>query len=132
MVSSSNSNILHHNDFVDNYGNADDPCTNTWDDGSEGNKWDDYTGVDENPEDDIGDTPYDIPGGGGNQDLYPLCPCASGNQEPVAYIDSISPNPATQGQTVNFNGHGMDDGTIIGWEWRSSKNGVLSSWVWTN
>ncbi len=126
--SGSSNNVIHHNDFVDNYdNNANDPSTNTWDDGTEGNYWDDYTGVDENPEDDIGDTPYDIPGGGGNQDLYPLCPCASGNQKPSAYIDLISPNPATQGQTVNFNGHGMDDDTIIEWEWSSSKDGVLSS-----
>jgi len=125
MVSSSNSNVLHHNDFVDNYGNANDPCTNTWDDSSEGNKWDDYTGKDEN-KDGIGDVEYNIPSGI-NQDRYPLGYFVSENQEPVAYIDSISPNPATQGQTVNFNGHGMDDGTIIEWEWRSSKDGVLSS-----
>jgi len=124
MVSSSNNNILHHNDFVDNYGNANDPCTNTWDDGSEGNKWDDYTGKDEN-KDGIGDVGYNIPSGS-NQDRYPLGYFVSENQEPVAYIDSISPSPTTQGQTVNFNGHGMDDGTIIEWEWSSSKDGVLS------
>jgi len=63
-------NLIHHNNFV-NDENADDTCSNTWDDGSEGNYWSDYTGVDVDPEDGIGDTPYDIPGGS-NQDRFPL------------------------------------------------------------
>ncbi len=122
MVSSSNSNIVHHNDFVDNYANAKDPCTNAWDDGSEGNKWDDYTGKDEN-KDGIGDVEYNIPSGS-NQDRYPI---VSENQDPEAQIESISPNPATQGQTIYFNGHGTPSSDIIDWEWSSSKDGVLSS-----
>jgi len=32
------------------------------------------------------------------------------NNPPTAYIDSISPNQATEGQTVTFTGHGEDDG----------------------
>ncbi|MEM2839899.1 MAG: clostripain-related cysteine peptidase, partial [Thermoplasmata archaeon] len=47
---------------------------------------------------------------------------------PVASIDSISPNPANLGQTVNFNGHGTDsDGTIVAYNWRSSIDGQLST-----
>ena len=51
------------------------------------------------------------------------------NQPPTAYIDSISPNPATQGtHTVSFSGHGTDpDGSVNGWNWRSSKDGQLST-----
>lgn len=50
------------------------------------------------------------------------------NATPVAYIDSISPNPATPGQTISFSGHGTDsDGTITGYNWRSNKDGTLST-----
>ncbi|MBZ0155680.1 MAG: chitobiase/beta-hexosaminidase C-terminal domain-containing protein, partial [Alphaproteobacteria bacterium] len=51
-----------------------------------------------------------------------------GNTPPVAVIDSISPNPATAGQTVTFTGQGTDsDGTITGYNWRSSLDGQLST-----
>ena len=47
---------------------------------------------------------------------------------PTATIDSITPSPATVGQTVTFTGHGNDtDGTITAYEWSSSINGVLST-----
>lgn len=51
------------------------------------------------------------------------------NQAPTATIDSITPIKATQGaDTVSFSGSGSDtDGTIIAYEWSSSKDGVLSS-----
>jgi hypothetical protein len=50
------------------------------------------------------------------------------NLPPESFIDSISPNPAEQGQTVSFSGHGYDsDGYIGGYEWRSSINGVISN-----
>ncbi len=47
---------------------------------------------------------------------------------PVAYIDSISPNPAIYGSdTVGFRGHGTDkDGTIEAYQWSSDLDGVLS------
>lgn len=46
---------------------------------------------------------------------------------PLATIDSIVPNPADSGQTVTFTGHGDDpDGSITGYEWRSSIDGVIS------
>ncbi|MFQ6107542.1 MAG: nitrous oxide reductase family maturation protein NosD [Thermoplasmata archaeon] len=80
-VWSSNSNTIHHNDFVGNVKAADDDRTdNQWDDGypSGGNYWSDYTGVDlssgpnqDQPgSDGIGDIPYDQIGV--NEDRYPL------------------------------------------------------------
>jgi parallel beta-helix repeat protein len=50
------------------------------------------------------------------------------NYLPTAYIDEISPNPAKQGEAVVFKGHGSDqDGTIIGYKWLSSKDGIIST-----
>lgn len=51
----------------------------------------------------------------------------TGNQAPTAYIDSITPNPATAGETVYFIGHGTDDGEITEWKWISSIDGVINS-----
>lgn len=48
------------------------------------------------------------------------------NRIPEAEIDSISPNPATEEDTVYFAGHGSDDGNIIAYEWRSNIDGVLN------
>jgi len=50
------------------------------------------------------------------------------NQEPTAYIDSITPNPAAYTQTVTFSGHGTDeDGYITEWKWTSSIDGVIGN-----
>lgn len=58
-------NVIHHNNFLDK---VDDPAAcharaicneNVWDDGKEGNYWDDYIGTDIN-KDGIGDTPYKV------------------------------------------------------------------------
>ena len=65
----SNDNLIHHNDFVNNVLSATTMCSgdNLWDDGSEGNYWDDYPGSDLDG-DGIGDTPYII------SDLYGYTP----------------------------------------------------------
>ena len=67
-------NTFYHNVFIDNNYNVafDENVTlvgNLWDNGSEGNYWDDYNGTDIN-RDGIGDTPYVI--NGANVDRYPL------------------------------------------------------------
>jgi hypothetical protein len=52
----------------------------------------------------------------------------SENNQPIAYIDSISPNPSTKGQNITFTGHGSDnDGSIIGYQWSSNIDGILST-----
>jgi len=65
-------NQIFHNNFIGNDINAiDETMNNSWDNGKEGNYWDDYNGSDTN-DDGIGDTPYNISGSGENQDCYPL------------------------------------------------------------
>jgi parallel beta-helix repeat protein len=68
---SSNNNTLYHNNLINNTDhNAYDTCTNTWDSGTEGNYYSDYTGTDNNT-DGIGDDPHPIPGGT-SIDRFPL------------------------------------------------------------
>lgn len=59
-----------------------------------------------------------------------VLPCAPPKSSipPTAYIDSIVPNPAQQGETVTFNGHGTDpDGEIMFYIWESNIDGLLSN-----
>lgn len=65
-------NLVHHNNFIRNAQNSfDEVGTNLWDYSGEGNYWSDYKGKDGNW-DGIGDTRYEIPGGAGAKDSYPL------------------------------------------------------------
>lgn len=41
-------------------------------------------------------------------------------ERPIAWIDTISPNPALESVNVTFTGHGTDDGSIEQFVWRSS------------
>lgn len=60
------------NSFTQNYDNAYDyGINNQWDNGTIGNYWDNYKGVDAN-NDGIGDTPYTILGTAGSQDNFPI------------------------------------------------------------
>ena len=78
----SNSNIIYHNNFIDNTQNAYDECSNIWDNGypSGGNYWSDHncTG---NPSN--GSQPYNI-SGGSNQDRYPF-------QDPDGWLQPALP-----------------------------------------
>jgi len=47
------------------------------------------------------------------------------NEKPLAVIDSISPQTAVEGELVNFEGHGEDDGDVVQYLWRSSIDGDL-------
>jgi len=62
--------------------------------------------------------------------LFLVLPCGPPKSSipPTAYIDSIDPNPAQQGETVTFNGHGTDpDGEVWFYRWESDIDGVLSN-----
>ncbi len=65
----SNNNFFYLNNFWKNDVDAADQSNNTWDNGTHGNYWDDYTGTDANG-DGIGDTSYTI--SGENKDRFPL------------------------------------------------------------
>jgi serine protease AprX len=50
------------------------------------------------------------------------------NYQPTAVIDSVSPNPANQGEEVSFSGYGLDDdGYISEYEWSSNIDGILGT-----
>jgi len=49
------------------------------------------------------------------------------NKKPMAFIYSIQPNPADEYEKIYFEGYGEDtDGTIIGYLWESSIDGVIN------
>lgn len=70
-LSRSSGNEITHNNFINNERQVEisESTNNAWDDGSEGNYWSDYRGVDSN-NDGIGDTPYAIDSN--NKDNCPL------------------------------------------------------------
>jgi C1A family cysteine protease len=50
------------------------------------------------------------------------------NAPPTAFLDNITPNPATQNQSISFSGHGADsDGYVVAYNWQSSVDGQLST-----
>jgi parallel beta-helix repeat protein len=62
-------NVIYHNNFVNNVIHVEtDGSTDIWDNGEEGNYWDNYTGLDSD-EDGVGDIPYIIDEN--NRDNYP-------------------------------------------------------------
>ena len=107
----SNNSKIYHNNFINNTFNADDECDNNWDNcyPSGGNHWDDYIGEDDN-DDGIGDTPYNI-SGGDNQDLYPLMHLFGPPYAKFEYVVDMG--------TVEFNASKSGDynGYIVNYEW---------------
>jgi len=88
IASYSKSNSIHHNNFINNSIQACDGSSNSWNNESEGNYWDDYSGSDSN-KDGIGDTPYNI-SGGETKDNYPLmCPFGTDSIAPVSSIKTL-------------------------------------------
>ncbi len=102
-------NIIHHNNFIDNPGNAYDATGNLWDDGAVGNYWSDYTGSDSDG-DGIGDTPYIVPGNM-SQDRFPLI--APFESHPVDVAITIS---GGVGLTVSVRNQGTEDVLHLDWE----------------
>jgi parallel beta-helix repeat protein len=70
LVSICYNNVIYHNNFVNNTNHVEtDDSNGIWDNGEEGNYWDNYNGTDGDGNG-IGDTPYII--NENNQDNYPL------------------------------------------------------------
>ena len=122
MDADSHDNVIHHNNFVLDISSGsqayDNGVGNSWDDGSEGNYWSDYTTryPDAVRVGDVWDTPYEI-GDGGRCDNYPL-------HDPIQFLP-ITPT-AVVGQdveielngTVLFDSTGsLDDMGIVNYTW---------------
>jgi parallel beta-helix repeat protein len=136
MQSGCNNNIIHHNTFDNKpecINNAKDVASNTYDDGSEGNYWDDYMGYDNNSNG-IGDTPYDIPGGD-NQDLYPLGYFQGGSENQAPTADAGGPYSGQINSEITFDGSGSSDsdGNIVGYRWDWTNDGTYdTNWLTTS
>ncbi|MBN1803179.1 MAG: right-handed parallel beta-helix repeat-containing protein [Candidatus Lokiarchaeota archaeon] len=103
-------NTIWLNKFAKNEGNAqDDGIDNQWDNGSLGNFWDDYDGVDGIPQDGIGNTSYSIPNNG--LDRYPLI-----YTEPLANFTTNATLILT-GQFVHFNSTTFGGNFPLSYEW---------------
>ena len=114
---SAKTNLIYSNNLIENKNQAyDNTNTNLWDNGypSGGNYWGDYIGIDLRSgssqniigSDGIGDTPYNIIGGGGAKDRYPMM---ARIVPPI--ITVVSPNGGenwTRGttQTIKWNSSG--------------------------
>jgi hypothetical protein len=48
-------------------------------------------------------------------------------ERPVAFIDSLTPDPKVTDEPLELSAHGSDDGTIIGYSWSSSIDGDLGT-----
>jgi parallel beta-helix repeat protein len=96
----SDNNTFYHNNFINNTNQVqvDPDYERTWEDGIEGNYWDDYLSVDSN-HDGIGDTAYVIDDN--NTDHFPLMgPFHSYNTSLDAYVNVIS-NSSVKGFEYN-------------------------------
>ncbi|MCG2826174.1 MAG: PKD domain-containing protein [Thermoplasmatales archaeon] len=107
-------NRIYWNNFINNTQNAYDPSTNYWDNGTVGNYWDNYAGIDAN-NDHIGDTPYTIDGGS-NADNFPLM-YEWGKIPPIANF-TYSPSIPTTSDAIQFTSTSYDmDTTITSYFW---------------
>ncbi|MFX0104714.1 MAG: NosD domain-containing protein [Candidatus Hodarchaeota archaeon] len=100
----SNDNKIYLNQFIENgIGSfeinlqaVDNGNQNKWDNGTIGNYWSDYGGIDTN-DDGIGDSSYSISGTAASQDNYPIWD--DGPDIPTLYIDGLASGVGAQNWT---------------------------------
>ena len=95
LLDTGNNNVIYKNTFINNGANAEDNgIDNHWDNGTVGNYWDNYRGVDAN-DDGIGDTPYIIQGTAGSQDNYPIWTDSDDRAPVISIIFPLPESPFT-------------------------------------
>jgi len=109
----SNNNRVYLNSFWKNDDDAIDEGNNTWDNGEQGNYWDDYLGVDVNG-DGVGDTPYTISSVA--KDRYPL-------------MTMILPDTITVPANINLATNTWDDTPSFTWSPSVYDKGVQGYYV---
>jgi parallel beta-helix repeat protein len=108
-------NTFYLNNFINNLNDVYGPY-GIWDNGTHGNYWDTYTGIDADG-DGVGDTPYLV--NGTTFDNYPL---VNPNGDiplfnPVADFGFMPESPFTTDE-INFTDNSYDiDGSIVNWSW---------------
>jgi len=113
-------NTIFFNDFIENEEHAYDDGQNSYDNGSIGNYWDDYEGIDEN-RDGIGDNPYSIEGDG-NTDNYPLI---RRKGLPIAYLSYDPSENVSTSDIISFFDESVDlEGHITAWLWKFGDGNV--------
>jgi len=120
MDGESESNTIHHNDFIANNEGVqafDDGIDNKWNIPRGGNYWSDWVTPD-NDSDGFVDLPYPIAGAAGAEDLLPLVGVPVGGN-PVLVANAGIDIAVDQHVTVNFNGMGS---------WGTS---LITNYTWT-
>ena len=122
----SHNNLFYHNNFINNSQQARNTGNNFWDNGTEGNYWDDYSGNDADG-DGIGDVPYVI--SGTNQDNYPFMNPNGWNNPPEIPATPSGKKRAFTNVIRTYSSNSTDpDGDEIFylWDWG---DGNFSDWL---
>ncbi|MBD3201128.1 MAG: hypothetical protein GF316_14020, partial [Candidatus Lokiarchaeota archaeon] len=121
---SSNYNLFYENFFLENTIHAlDNAGTNYWNNSEVGNYWDNYPGVDDSPEDGIGDSSYSS---NGVMDYLPIWD----DDNPVIFINLPANNSRQPNQAPNFNVIGED--VYFDSIWYTIDNGLTNTTINAN